>query len=273
MIIRLVPVQIEATNETTVIYATSMEGKRGANKYAPPLLEYCWRFIYMNSILLDALKAIPPKKLDYTTWVNLGMALKHEGYACKEWDDWSRNDERYKPGECERKWNSFQPVDNPVTGGTIIKIAQEYGWIARYDPMDWDAEITNDENDEVHEDERITDLPPAEQLITYLNIMFEPDDHVAYVTTDVWQDDEGIYHPGAGYSDRTVDELISAIKKRPDDLGATLGDWPEEFGGLIMINPCDGKGVKQENITRYAHALLECDTIPKKQQIILFKEH
>lgn len=52
--------------------------------------------------LLNALEYISPSELDYQDWVNVGMALKQEGYSVKDWDDWSRADSRYHNGECER---------------------------------------------------------------------------------------------------------------------------------------------------------------------------
>ena len=54
--------------------------------------------------ILEALKHIHVANLSYQEWVNVGMALKAEGYPCSVWDEWSRNDSRYKRGECERKW-------------------------------------------------------------------------------------------------------------------------------------------------------------------------
>ena len=57
----------------------------------------------MDTALLSALEHIPVSSLDYSEWVAVGMALKAEGYPCSVWDDWSRNDQRYRPGECSRK--------------------------------------------------------------------------------------------------------------------------------------------------------------------------
>ena len=48
--------------------------------------------------VLAALKVIDVAELSYQEWVNVGMALKHEGFPCSIWDDWSRNDRRYKSG-------------------------------------------------------------------------------------------------------------------------------------------------------------------------------
>ncbi|MFR6384626.1 MAG: PriCT-2 domain-containing protein [Lachnospiraceae bacterium] len=80
--------------------------------------------------LLELMEYIHPAELDYQEWVNVGMALKHEGYSVSDWDHWSRQDSgRYHTGECERKWNTFRGNASPVTGGTIFQMAVEHGFI------------------------------------------------------------------------------------------------------------------------------------------------
>ncbi|HEQ8156534.1 TPA: PriCT-2 domain-containing protein, partial [Streptococcus pyogenes] len=39
--------------------------------------------------LLPLLDYIDPSKLSYQDWVNVGFALKHEGYTAMDWDIWS----------------------------------------------------------------------------------------------------------------------------------------------------------------------------------------
>ena len=38
--------------------------------------------------LLEILDNIYPGELDYQEWVNVGMALKQEGYTAEDWDRW-----------------------------------------------------------------------------------------------------------------------------------------------------------------------------------------
>lgn len=64
----------------------------------------------MNNNILSALTAINVAELDRASWIAVGMALKHEGFPVSVWDDWSQNDERYHPGECERIWNGFHGI-------------------------------------------------------------------------------------------------------------------------------------------------------------------
>lgn len=82
----------------------------------------------MDNLLISALSAVDVRDLSYAEWMNVGMALKHEGYACTVWDEWSRNDQRYHPGECARKWNTFHGSGTPVTGATIVQMAKQRGW-------------------------------------------------------------------------------------------------------------------------------------------------
>ena len=75
----------------------------------------------MKYDLMEALAHIDPARLSYQGWLNVGMALKEEGYAADDWDAWSRRDPaRYHANECAKKWNSFQGAGTPVAGGTIV---------------------------------------------------------------------------------------------------------------------------------------------------------
>ena len=169
--------------------------------------------------LAEIITHINPAALDYQDWVNVGMALKHEGYSVSVWDDWSRADSRYHKGECERKWNSFNGSASPVTGGTIVQMAMEHGWVPERDPgyeLDWDDTITQEsdrviidknwvEGVEVREPET---WDPAGQLIRYLETLFEAGENVGYVTKS-WKNEKGKYVPrDTGNWDRTAGQLI-----------------------------------------------------------------
>lgn len=227
-----------------------------------------------NENILDALKYIDVASLDYQEWINVGMALKTEGYDCSVWDNWSRADTRYKAGECERKWATFGGSSKPITGATIVLMAQNKGFVAHTFEgdgcMEWDDVIEYDGNGITYEVP--IPLTPVEQLTKYLEALFKPDDLVGYVTNDVWQDTEGKWMPSKGVSDRTAKELIDSLKKHPDDLGATIGDWKEECGAWIRFNPLDGAGVKNDNVTRFTYALVESDDMPISEQDALYRK-
>ena len=201
------------------------------------------------SDLLSALSAINVSELTYTEWIAVGMALKEEGYPCSVWDDWSQNDDRYHPGECEKKWETFNGSGSPTTGGTIIKMAQERGWTPSPDiPLAWDDTIEYDGTDDFTGFDSAIERSPSHDLITYLETLFDPDDKVGYVTNDAWQNADGKWVPSKGVFFKTAGELIRSLRKHGDDLGATVGDWKPEAGAWIRFNPLDGEGVKNENV-------------------------
>ena len=79
--------------------------------------------------LVELLDYIDPATLNYQEWLNVGFALKHEGYSIDDWDNWSRRDmARYHDGETEKKWEKFNGSAKPVTGATITQLAKENGW-------------------------------------------------------------------------------------------------------------------------------------------------
>lgn len=133
--------------------------------------------------LAEIIEYIDPGSLSYQEWCSVGMALKLEGYPISVWDQWSKKDfSRYHAGECERKWRTFSGSSSPVTGGTIVQMAIEHGWVPeRGHELDWNDSIQVDsdrvvvdknwlEGKEIQEPENWN---PAEQLITYLETLFE----------------------------------------------------------------------------------------------------
>ncbi|MDE8255621.1 AAA family ATPase [Erysipelothrix rhusiopathiae] len=241
----------------------------------------------MNEInLLSIIKNIDPSKLSYTEWVQVGMALKHEGYSAYDWDLWSSQDtERYKPGECYLKWETFnEQAGTIVTGGTIVQLAREQGFeFPKYDAgyaLDWDDEIEQDELvviDKYWLEDREIDEPsednwhPVQELIKYLQVLFESTENVGYVTS-TYKNDDGKYLPQKGNYDRTAGELIQELHKYKNDIGAVIGDYKPEAGAWIRFNPLDGKGVKNENVTDYRYALVESDSIPVERQNAIIRE-
>lgn len=228
----------------------------------------------MDNNLLSALSSIDVSSVSRADWIAIGMALKEEGYPCSIWDDWSRNDVRYHPGECARLWKGFRGSAAPVKGGTIVQMAKDRGWslFGEDGCMAWDDAIEFDGDGGFSGFTPPDAWNPADDLIRYLEILFEPDDKVGYVTNDVWQDADGRWLPSKGVYDRTSAELIASLKKHPDDVGATVGDWKPEAGGWIRFNPLDGIGVKNENVTRFRFALVESDTIPIAEQDAMFRK-
>ncbi|MBQ9402094.1 MAG: AAA family ATPase [Clostridia bacterium] len=228
----------------------------------------------MNNII-SALNYLNCADLDHAGWIAVGMALKTEGYDVSVWDEWSAKDaDRYHPGECARRWNSFRGSSAPVTGATIVKMAQDRGWIpfAGADGvMDWDDVLEYD-GDESDPDPVEPARKGTEDLILYIQTLYEPNDYVGYVTNDAWQTDDGKWVPAKGVYYRTAEELITSLHRYPDDLGATVGDWKPEAGAWIRFNALDGEGVRNENVVSFKFALVESDAMPVDDQISMYRK-
>lgn len=226
----------------------------------------------MDDKLISALNSIPVADLDRSDWIAVGMALKEEGFPCSVWDEWSRNDKRYKKGECSKLWKGFHGTGKPVKAGTIVQMAKEHGWTpyGGDGALDWNDAIEYDGIDPNPAPAK--NWQPTDDLIKYLELLFKPEEYVAYVTSDVYLTDDGRYVPSKGYYDRTAGELIASLRKHPNDIGYTIGDWKEAAGAWIRFNPVDGKGVKNENVTAFRYALVESDTIPIPEQDALYRK-
>lgn len=237
--------------------------------------------VHTDIDLLSLLPYIPPAELSYQEWVNVGMALKEAGYSASDWEEWSRNDSRYHAGECEKKWNTFRGAASPITGGTLVQMAKDRGWRQSFEggagyELGWDDIIGSHdgvlvdkgwlEGKDVHEP---ANWDPVKDITKYLEVLFQPDENVGYVT-ESWERD-GKYFPSKGLCDRTAGELIQQLNKY-NDVASVFGDCNPEVGAWIRFNPLDGNGVKNENVTDYRYALVESDCMELEQQHALIRE-
>lgn len=235
--------------------------------------------------LIPLLEYIDPANLNYQEWVNVGMALKEEGYTASDWDNWSRRDlGRYHAGECFKKWTTFQGNIKPITAGTIVDMAKANGWMPYGDDgrgeLAWDDIIGNKgemviidknwiEGKEVNEP---TDWNPVHDLVTYLETLFDSTENVGYVTSAWQKEGENKYLPTKGNWDRTAGQLIEKLNKCNGDVTLAIGDYKAECGAWIRFNPLDGKGVRDLNVTDYRYALIESDEIEIEKQNAIIRE-
>ena len=233
----------------------------------------------------EMLQHIPCASLNYQEWTNVGAALHHEGLPCSLWDEWSATDgSRYHAGECEKKWRTFgNYAGTDVTMGTVYHMAVEYGWdpVAGKKTYSWDDVITYDGEPidtsgwQREDTKPLTPPPtkdsfsPAKEASDYISALFEPEEKVCYITT-AYQDEDGKYKPYGKTSSRTAKQLLDSIKKHPDDITLTFGDYTDAAGVWICFNPMDGEGRSNKNVTSYRYALVESDTqdIDTQYQII-----
>lgn len=219
----------------------------------------------MDKSVLDALNAIDPSSLNYAEWIDVGMALKAEGASCSVWDDWSAKDgRRYHPGECDRKWDTFN--SSGVTAGTIMHMAEQQG----YKPnqyLSWDDSV-EDTGISYYEDVLLAnkqDIEPWKMAINYLEALFDSDDIVGYVHSAKFDENRQKWVPENAGTYQKQKKLIQNLKKYKS-FDTAFGTINEEAGAWIRINALDGKGASDKNVTRFTHALVEADTMTIEEQ-------
>ena len=247
----------------------------------------------MKFDLRDPLSSIDPASCSYDEWLQVGMALQHEGYPYEVWEEWSRNDSaRFHEGECTRKWKSFQGNPDPVTGATITQMAKTRGWLSKKksEPdraLEWDSVISDVQIVDTHYLEAEKEIKEPEDwdqmgdMIAYLNAIFLPDDIVA-VSMQSYEKD-GRYVPSAGTYQLTAGHFVEQLKKYKlkaqkgemstnDAIGYAMGDYDPNAGAWIRFNPFDGQGVKNINVADYRYALVESDSMaPGLQEELIRK--
>lgn len=236
-----------------------------------------------NENIEEILSFIDVKSLSYQEWVSVGMALKDGGFSCDIWDNWSRDDSRYHPGECESKWKTFSGASGQnVTMATVMQMAYDGGFESgggESRELDWDDEIGGRSDDYVVIDKNWVEskeiqppkrIDPVKELTTYIETLFDSTETVGFVT-ETWEKD-GKFLPTKGSYTKTAGELLSELAKCKGDIGAVIGDCNENAGAWIRFNPLDGKGVKNENVTDFRYALVESDTLEIDRQNALIRE-
>lgn len=221
-----------------------------------------------------ALNYIDPAALDYSEWLNVGLALKRAGLSCSVWDEWSRRDpKRYHDGECSRKWDTFNDVTNPITEATLFQMAKEHGYRNEGKALDWNDELNYEGASPSARNADIqppNDWQPHKELIRCLEILFEPAEFVGYITRSYEKD--GKFLPASkGLYDRNAGTLIKLLNNCNGDIGSVLGDYDAKAGAWMRFNPIDGKGVRNDNVSEFRYALVESDNISLEQQYTIIK--
>lgn len=243
--------------------------------------------------LIDKLSYIPSD--DYDQWLTVGMALKHEGYGWETWDDWSRSSPKYQEGVCERKWRSFNEMNagEPATGGTIDHLARLNGWSDDYGEelvlgqTITDASPTRDYVfvDKSTERENLPEFDPSAynpraDALAYINGMFEPEEYIGYNGEFARRDDRLVPTVNAhGFTAGTVAGYIESgpmkkkgvADKNEQAVREALGVVGDD-GCYVRINPLDGHGDGNSNVTRFANALIESDEDDIETQYAIYRK-
>lgn len=109
------------------------------------------------------------------------------------------------------------------------------------------------------------------EMSQYLTLLFDKSEYVAFLSNPPKID--GKYSLRGGVFHKTVKELLKSLKKGTrEGLEEAIGTPNEESGAWIVVNPIDGKGRKDANITAYRHVLIESDTLPIDEQVAIYKK-
>lgn len=239
--------------------------------------------------LFPLLSYIDPDE-SYETWIQVGMALKHEGYSLTIWEDWSRKGNKFHDGECSRKWDSFgEETDTIVTGATITNLAKSGGWKNEDSPIAMNARLPDDltildpeyiepEQLKVPTDTAWTNKARAEELINYVKALFDDDEIVSY-TTKSFKDKDGKFKPIEEGLHIYAGDMVKRLKQygRIDlaigsqTISSDEDDSPLSGGAWIRFNPMNGNGAKNSDVTSYRYTLIESDKMSVSKQIAMIR--
>ncbi|MEO0843428.1 MAG: DnaB-like helicase C-terminal domain-containing protein, partial [Cyanobacteria bacterium J06643_5] len=95
--------------------------------YNPKYNDNTWSSIDWSKSYLQALSI--HRADDYNEWIAVGMALKaiDEGLL-SDWDAWSSQSSKYKPGECSNKWKTFKVGNLEEEIAKLGSWAKKDGW-------------------------------------------------------------------------------------------------------------------------------------------------
>lgn len=254
-----------------------------------------------KAMITEALAYIPAD--DYGIYRDVVAALKHEAITGKlaeaDAEDmartWAQSSAKYDAKEFAAKWKSFKDTysGDLIGAGSIIKMAKDYG----YKPIgpqavafDIGSTIDLSGMSTADMDHSITvlpdsPLPPAEQekqIMQFLDL-FGDNERVNIVVQASQKN--GKWIPEGKGTTRTAKEWkqsihasFSAGKGPFSDFYGALDDnghyqsYNPEAGVWVRINPTDGHGVADSNITSFRHALIESDNLDKVRQLQLVKK-
>lgn len=106
-------------------------------------------------------------------------------------------------------------------------------------------------------------------LPEYLSVVFQPDEFVPYTVTATASTDGKAKPATKGQYATKSKELIRRCCNSTASEAVNLRTT--EFGAWIRINPFDGTGVSDSNVTDYRHCLVESDTLSLERQLAVIR--
>ena len=127
---------------------------------------------------------------------------------------------------------------------------------------------------EMREFEEPAEWKPEQQLIRYLETLFQPEEIFGYVTESFEKADKSgkkkLVPANKGVYTLRVGEIVQRLKN--GTIEDVIGKYKHEAGAWIRFNPLDGNGVNNENVTDYRYALVESDNMDLDAQNGLIRQ-
>lgn len=254
--------------------------------------------------LQNALSFIPAD--DYNVYRDVMAALKHEALVGKILEDdaialarsWASTSSKFDSREFEKKWASFRDTysGDLIKAGSIIQMAKNYGYravqrdIARIgigSRVNIDDLNTPQNSQSMSVLQNATPLSAYEQekqIMQFLDLYQDTDRLNIVIGATYLAKNQKWIPEGKGIT-RTVSEWKESVhasfmkKAGPFSLYYSDTDkdghdvsYNPDAGVWVRINPTDGRGVGNGNITSFRYALVESDSMDKVQQLRLIKK-
>lgn len=253
--------------------------------------------------LQNALSFIPAD--DYNVYRDVMAALKHEALVGKILEDdaialarsWASTSSKFDSREFEKKWASFRDTysGDLIKAGSIIKMAKTYGYravqrdIAR---IGIGSRVNIDGLDTPQNSQSMSVLPSAplsayeqeRQIMAFLDL-YQDTDRLNIVISATYLGKNQKWIPEGKGITRTVSEwkesIHASFTKKAGPFSMYYADtdkngcdvsYNPDAGVWVRINPTDGRGVGNGNITSFRYALVESDSMDKVQQLRLIKK-
>jgi hypothetical protein len=87
---------------------------------------------YDENDIITLVNMLGKNRYEYSSWINIGMCLYNlNDKYLYIWDEWSKNHFKYKDGECDKKWNSFNKKNNGLNVGSLVM------WVKKDNPEEY----------------------------------------------------------------------------------------------------------------------------------------
>ncbi len=253
--------------------------------------------------LQNALTYIPAD--DYNVYRDVIAALKHEALVGKISEDdsmalarsWASTSSKFDSREFERKWASFRDTyaGELIGAGSIIKMAKSYGYgtvqrevgrlgIGSSIDISGLAMPSNSQSMHVLPSAPLSAYEQEKQMMQFLDL-YQDTDRLNIVIGATFSEKANKWIPDGKGITRTVAEWRENIRASfaqnagpfsmyyaDTDKDGNAVSYNLEAGVWVRINPTDGHGVGNGNITSFRYALIESDSMDKAQQLQLIKK-